>query len=176
MADVRRAEPVVMAFSLEDAVRGYETWGANCGPGALAAITGLTLDQVRPHLRAFDEKRYTNPTMMRGALESLNVMFDWQVRERAYLPPLFGLARVQWDGPWTQPGVPPAAAYRHTHWIASSQNKIFDINCMCVGGWVSFAEWGRQVVPWLLKVSEPKANGNWWLTHLVEIRTPEVPR
>lgn len=168
------SQPVIEAvkFSVDDAVKAGDEWGANCGPGALAAITGHTLEDVRPHLFGFDEKRYTNPRMMRAALDSLGVTYDWQPRKKAYLFPLYGLARVQWDGPWTKPGVPAAAAYRHTHWVGSRNTggEIFDINCICVGGWVSFAEWSRQVVPWLLKQCEPKATGDWWLTHLVEVR------
>jgi hypothetical protein len=167
-----------VAFSLADAVKAGEEWGANCGPGALAAITGKTLDDVRPHLLRFDEKRYTNPAMMRGALRSLGVRHEWRVRDRAYLMPLYGLARVQWDGPWTQPGVPAKAAYRHTHWVAARMtpdgDQVFDINCICVGGWVSFNEWQRQVVPWLLKQCEPKATGDWWLTHLVEVESAKA--
>jgi hypothetical protein len=167
-----------MAFGLDEAIAAGEAWGANCGPGALAAVLGLSLDAVRPHLVGFDAKRYTNPRMMRAALDSLKVQYDWTVRHnRAYLPPIYGLARVQWDGPWTKPAVPVAAAYRHTHWIGSRLNsdadrqEIFDINCICVGGWVSFSEWQHKVVPWLLKQVEPKATGEWWLTHLVEVQT-----
>lgn len=38
----------LVRFSLEDAQRAAETWGANCGPGALAAVLGLSLDAVHP--------------------------------------------------------------------------------------------------------------------------------
>lgn len=164
-----------MVFGLADAIRAGEEWGANCGPGALAAVLGVTLDAVRPHLTGFDRKRYTNPTMMREALDSLGVDYEWSVRRRAYLPPVYGLARVQWDGPWTKPGVPAAAAYRHTHWVAgrlsSNEQQIFDINAICVGGWISFSQWQRQLVPWLLKQVEPKATSDWWFTHLIEVRS-----
>ena len=69
--------------------------------------------------------------------------------------------------------------YRHTHWVASaaepgSENNIFDINCMCVGGWVPLSEWSGHVVPWLLAQCEPKANGKWHLTHLIEISRPHI--
>lgn len=166
-------------FTIADAHAAHDAWGANCGPGALAAVLGLSLDAVHPHLEKFDQKRYTNPAMMRGALRSLRVDHDWKVG-RFGLFPRYGLARVQWDGPWTKPGVPPAAAYRHTHWVGSAMPnrpvsdphdvKIFDLNCMCVGGWVPLSEWSESVVPWLLKQCEPKATGGWWLTHVVEVR------
>lgn len=168
-------------FTVDDAVAAAVSWGANCGPGALAAVLGLSLDAVRPHLEKFDQKRYTNPAMMRGALRSLKVDHDWKVG-RFGLFPHYGLARVQWEGPWTAAGVPVAAACRHTHWVCSAMPdrsvsdphdvKIFDINAICVGGWIDLPQWSKQLVPWLLRQCEPKATGGWWLTHVVEIRTP----
>jgi hypothetical protein len=46
---------------------------------------------------------------------------------------------------------------------------IFDVNAMSVGGWIAVSTWQNNLVPWLLKQCEPKANGNWHLTHCVEI-------
>ena len=46
-------------FTAEAADRAYDEWGANCGPGAIAAICGLTLDELRPHMGDFEGKRYT---------------------------------------------------------------------------------------------------------------------
>lgn len=147
-----------------------QAWGANCGPTALAAILGMSLDAVRPHLDGFDAKRYTNPTMMFGALKSLGQPF---VVERDGDWPSYGLARVQWEGPWTKPGVPMRVRYRHTHWVGAkligSQRWIWDVNCICVGGWVVLEEWTDQVVPWLLKEVEPKADGRWHVSHAVEV-------
>lgn len=31
-------------FTMDDMIRANEEWGANCGPGAIAAIMGMTLD------------------------------------------------------------------------------------------------------------------------------------
>lgn len=163
-------------FTAAEAQAAWEAWGLNCGPGALAAVLDIPLGTAREALVGFDQKRYTNPTMMRAALVTLGVKFDWQVRKHAYLPPIYGLARVQWEGPWTAAGVPPRVAYRHTHWIGgrvhAGEQQVFDINCMSAGGWVSFGTWQRAVVPWLLKQCEPKATGDWWITHLVEIVPP----
>ena len=39
-------------FTEEDAYRAYNEWGANCGPGAVAAIMGMSLDEVRPIMAA----------------------------------------------------------------------------------------------------------------------------
>ena len=92
-----------------------------------------------------------------------------------------GLARIQWEGPWMTAGVPIVERYRHTHWVASmfvagEEQNIFDVNCMCVGGWVPLSEWSGSVVPWLLKQYQPKADGHWHITHCIEVEMPEVTR
>lgn len=163
-------------FTLEDAQRAADEWGANCGPGALAAVLGLTLEEVRPHLGDFGRKHYTNPSLMLSALRSLGARWT-----KAAAPwPRHGLVRVQWEGPWTKPGVPMRARYRHTHWIgaatADGDVGVFDINCINNGtGWVALADWERIVVPWILKECEPKADGHWHPTHVLEI-FPAVAR
>ena len=166
-------------FSVDDAQLAADAWAANCGPGAVAAICGMTLDELRPFLGDFERKRYTNPTLMWHILVRLGVTWQaarmgtlaWDLRETLW--PRYGLARVQWEGPWTAPGVPMRARYRHTHWVGAAERatglRIFDINCICVGGWVSADEWADHVVPWLLNECTPKANGHWHLTHVVEI-------
>jgi hypothetical protein len=161
-----------LRFSEADAIRAHKEWGANCGPGALAAVLGKTLDEVHPHLPGFDQKGYTNPAMMRAALISLRARYKVFVRTGGW--PLYGLARVQWEGPWTAPGVPARVAYRHTHWVGVNARNpenigIFDINAMNSGGWIAFAHWMVDLVPWLLAEIEPKSDGRWHFTHAVEI-------
>jgi hypothetical protein len=164
-------------FTLADADRAHSEWGCNCGPAALAAIVGLTLDEVRPHMGDFEQKGYTNPTMMLHALESVGAQFrsrgladnvkllDW---------PRYGLARIQWEGPWTNPGVPIRARYRQTHWVGAAHRNgdigVFDINCINNGtGWVALGEWRDIVVPYILKGCVPRANGKWHITHAIEV-------
>lgn len=165
-------------FSLEDADRTYDEWGSNCGPGAIAAIMGLTLDEVRPHMGDFERKRYTNPTLMWATLQKLGAKFSYRGGDLGRENwPDYGLARVQWEGPWTATGVPIRARYRHTHWVGTSKRPttigIFDINCMNNGsGWVDVSDWVGIVVPWLLSMCEPKASGQWHITHAVEIKRP----
>lgn len=153
-----------------EADRAYDAWGCNCGPGAIAAIMNMRLDALRPLLGDFERKRYTNPTLM------------WEILDRCGRPwrkvgkrwPTFGLARIQWEGPWTLPGVNPKAAYRHTHWVASwihaeHGHGIFDINMTSNGsGWGSFADWERDIVP-AIATSIPRASGKWHITHGVEV-------
>ncbi len=163
-------------FSLDEAQRAADQWGANCGPSALAAVLNLTLEQVRPHLGDFERKHYMNPQLMVAALRSLGI--DLNRKRDLTRWPENGLVRVQWEGPWTAPGVPRRKRYRHTHWVAARQGHhtmIFDINCIGIGGWVPVQEWKYQVVPWLLKQAEPEANGKWHITHCTEVLSgPEV--
>jgi len=179
-------------FTIDDAQRAADEWGANCGPAAIAAVLGKTLDEVRPHLGDFERpgKRYTNPTLMYAALRSLGATWTATVRETSVewpkpiiAWPKLGLVRIQWEGDWTRPGVPMRARYRHTHWVGARSAPewdrtsgrlpggidVFDINCLCVGGWVSLDEWSGQVVPWLLREVEPKASGAWHQTHVLEL-------
>jgi hypothetical protein len=166
-------------ITAEDAVRAYDEWGCNCGPAAIAATLGLTLDQVRPHMGDFEAKGYTNPTLMWRALQSIGVRFAYRVghlgRENW---PSFGLARIQWEGPWTKPGVPPRAAYRNTHWVGvNARNRervgIFDINALGNGtGWCAAADWIAHIVPWILKECVPRADGGWHITHAVHVEGP----
>lgn len=166
-------------FSLEDAQSAAGGW-FNCGPGALCAVADLRPEEALPHLRNFDLKHYTNPSMMQQALSELGIKFR-RVYEclglgvaRNPVYPTFGLVRIQWAGPWTKPGVPVRARYRHTHWVAWDDDvkQVFDINAMCVGGWLDEREWRDQLVPWLLREVEPKASGEWWPTHCWQINQP----
>lgn len=157
-------------FTFEDANRAYEDWGANCGPGALAAIMDMTLDEVRPHMGDFEDKHYTNPMLMNAALRSIGR----QWKKICAIWPNYGLVRVQWEGPWTSPGVPMRARYRYTHWIGAHTSErngigIFDINCMNNGtGWCSIDDWSRYIAP-VLAGQYPRADGKWHITHAIEV-------
>ncbi len=174
-----------LRFTPEDSDRAFDAWRFNCGPGALCAVLGMTPDEIRPHLGDFQTKGYTNPTLMFEILRRLNV--PYKVLYRGDTPdvwqpiPTLGLMRVQWAGPWTKPGVPMAARYRHTHWVGAwhdgCEQKIFDINALCAakwlplwaGGWLPLEEWSTQLVPWLLEECAPRATGEWWITHAIKI-------
>ena len=155
----------------------HNGWGANCGPAAISAVLNLPLTDVRPHMGDFERMGYTNPTLMWAALQSLGADFRQRGRTADGIVnwPEFGLARIQWEGPWTKPGVPIRARYRHTHWVgvnAAQQDKIgiFDVNAIGNGtGWCSLADWAGTVVPFILDSSVPHADGNWHITHAVEV-------
>lgn len=162
-------------FSAEDADRAYDDWGANCGPGAIAAICGMSLDELRPMMGDFERKGYTNPSLMWQVLNRLGVRWTL-LRGKPLDWPNYGLVRVQWEGPWTQPGVPIRARYRYTHWVGAARAPsgsvgVFDINAISNGsGWTSLSDWSTILVPWLLNECVPRASGGWHLTHVVEIQ------
>lgn len=165
-------------FTADDAQRAWDTWGANCGPGAIAAVLGMTLDEVRPHMEAcgFAGKHYTNPSMMFDVLKRIGVSFTYRGGELGQRNwPRYGLVRIQWEGPWTKPGVPMRARYRNTHWVGACARTpdnvgIFDINAIANGsGWTSLADWSSIVVPAILE-HYPRADGKWHITHAIEVR------
>jgi hypothetical protein len=169
--------PPAIRFSVDDAEEAADAWGFNCGPAAICAVLELTPSELRPSIGDFESKGYTNPTLMFDILSRVaggRVVNASRLNPAATPWPQYGLARVQWEGPWTTPGVPMRVRYRHTHWVGvwngrESGTEIFDVNCTCVGGWVPLCEWRDSVVPWLLKEAVPKANGRWHLTHGIEI-------
>ena len=163
-------------FTQEDAVRAYAEWGANCGPGAVAAIMGMSLDAVRPIMAAegFETKHYTNPSMMNAVLRRIGR--PW--RKVGAVWPAYGLVRVQWEGPWTAAGVPMRARYRFTHWIGCeigpASTGIFDINCMNNGsGWCLLEHWSEIIAPYLMG-QYPRSTGKWHITHAIEVENPEA--
>jgi hypothetical protein len=169
--------PPPLRFAYEDGERAFNEWGCNCGPAALAAVLGRTLDEIRPHMGDFEEKHYTNPTLMWSALVSArNAQHSMEgaggAKPGDYTWPQFGLARIQWGGRWTKPGVPLAARYRQTHWVGACRVAdsvgIFDVNCLNSGGWVGFEDWQRVIVPHLLE-GYPGSDGTWWITHSIEV-------
>lgn len=173
-------------LSLADIDRAHDEWGANCGPAAVAAITGMTLPDVRPFFEAhgFAAKRYTNPTMMFAILwdlEEFGILRDW--RSNPLLPkddqefPEHGLARIQWHGRWMREGVPIRACYRHTHWVATIDaphgRGIFDVNAVGAAdgkcdGWTTAQAWQEIMVPHLTS-GIPGADGAWSITHSIKI-------
>ncbi len=171
--------PIPPRFTVADAERAYDEWGCNCGPAALAAICGATLDEVRPIMSTagFEKKRYTNPTMMVEALRAVGR--PWQLRQSKPASvsrfPDWGLVRIQWEGPWTEPGVPMRARYRYTHWIGAARRRsdgatgIFDINQLANGsGWGALEDWRAVTAPWLAGLY-PRATGGWHITHAIEV-------
>lgn len=146
-ASPRRAPIEPVHFDYREASEASESWGFNCGPAAICAVSGLRPHQVRQHLGDFENKRYTNPTLMFAALQRAGVEHCQVYRADDPTGPwpdlALGLVRIQWGGPWTGEGVPMAARYRYTHWIAvrASGYEVFDVNAIAYGGWLGWREW-----------------------------------
>ena len=170
---------VTSPFTEEDSKQAFLKWHANCGPNALAFACGLHIEQVRGVIPGFETKQYTSPTMMRAALETLGKWFTavgapkpkpgaWASVENMFHPHFTALVRIQWEGPWTEPGANPKWAYRHSHWIATWECErtgfVFDVN----GGVRNFQSWDTQVAPAIAEQIE-RASGVWYPTHIWRI-------
>jgi hypothetical protein len=168
----RRSAPV--RFTLEEAQSAWDG-KFNCGPAAICAALNLTPDELRPLMPGFAEKGYTNPTLMFETLDRCKVNYRRVYRGDTPMPhdafPVLrhGLVRIQFGGPWTNPGVPMRVRYRQTHWIAARNQSTEIFDAMCVGGWTLFKEWSTKLMPWLIRECYPKATGRWWPTHAIEI-------
>lgn len=171
------SRPPPLVFDLAYAEAAADEWRFSCGPASLCAVLGLSPEQVRPHLGDFASKGFMNPTMMYSALRALCA--DWHLLGGAgeLQWPSYGIVRVQWGGPWMKPGVPKAAAYRHTHWVASwkdalgERHHVFDVNAMDRGGWVSFLKWKASIAPGLMQTVS-RSDGTWSITHAIEVQRP----
>lgn len=160
-------------FDDADIATANATWGCNCGPAAIAASLGKTLDDVRPVVEAegFSSKRYMNPTMVGNAIRRLGAKIGSSVGNAKF--PRLGIARIQWTGPWTAPGANPKWGYHYTHWIATWLMEagvnpnwfcIFDVN----GGLTNQDDWERRIVPDLTRQIS-RADGRYIVTHRWEV-------
>lgn len=162
-----------LRFDARQAQAIFDAYGADCGPcgpGALAAIAGVDLtDAIRAVGPKWMKLRGTTEIMLADALEILGQ--DWsRINPRR---PAFGLARIQWAGPWLD-DPDPFEKYRHSHWIGMADSErgphVFDINAISVGGWISLEEWDADLRPWLLQTTEPQATGEWFISDAYEVR------
>jgi hypothetical protein len=154
---------VKLFFDEHDAERAHTAWGCNCGPSALAACLGRTLDQIRPYMGEFEQRGYTNVTNMRESIARAGARI---VRSYEKWPPVgVGLVRIQWGGPWIIDGKPARWAARASHWVATYRSPqsylyVFDIN----GGLRDVDSWESEIVP-LIVASIKRADGKWSISH-----------
>lgn len=162
------------SFTEAEADKAHEQWGANCGPNALAFILQKSIEDVRYAIPGFAEKGYTSPTMMAAAIQNLGKTFtayhgtDGKPSKASMFGRNPALVRIQWTGPWTQPGANPKWAYRQTHWIVAWKSlvelRVFD----CNGGIRSCHSWVDEIVP-PLTATYKRADGGWFPTHIWRI-------
>jgi hypothetical protein len=165
-------------YTPPDVYSAYDVWGANCGPGALAAILRRPVMTIRPLLEGWKGRPYMNPTHLQQALRAAQQPF--RVVRRLGPGVTYGLWFVQWEGPWTAPKVPARAAYPYTHWVGVAQTEdqgqlIYDVNAgdeACWGGWVAKRFWDQRVVPAITQAI-PRANGLYFCRWACEVLRKE---
>ena len=159
----------MLFYNPDDVAEAHDAWGANCGPAALAAILHRPVMQVARYFPDFPEKPWTTPTkmtdaMMQAGIKSYGTVESW---------PVYGLVFIQFEGPWEKPGVPPGAAYRHTHWVAAlddgnkhdpKERWIWDVNN---DNWTEFWRWEEGTLAALLK--HHKRSTGWRIRRAFEV-------
>jgi hypothetical protein len=127
-----------LCYSAEESERANLDWKASCGPHSIAAACGLTLEAVRPALVNY--KGWMSPTQMSQALLFLGRLTQARVVKTLTL--CNGINRVQWEGKWLNPGVPPRVAYFHTHWVAHCRGWVLCTAC-APAEWIREDEWAE---------------------------------
>lgn len=169
--------PVIQPFTEEQFRTANAEWGCSCGPGALAFALQTSLDHARYLLPKFEG--YVNPTMMKAALKEAGRRFSdfrpppakpgyCQDIEKMFSERM-AVCRIQWEGPWTDPGASPRWAYRHTHWVATWMERsvclMFDVN----SGIVGLEKWDVEIASQIM-AEIPKASGHWSVTHVLRLQ------
>lgn len=156
-------------FTPPDLDEAQAAWKCNCGPASVAALLGLTCEQVQHAFPGHEGRGYTNPTHVQNAVMSLGrqAKATWERGDRKPPLPRFGLVFVQFGGPWLQPGVPIGAAYRHTHWAAVNGEMVYDVNAE--GGWWPRVLWEAEVLPWIASQIK-RCNGSFYVRASYEVK------
>jgi hypothetical protein len=159
------SDTLSMPWSPPDTHEAYAEWGANCGPAALAALSGLLVNATRRWFPSYPGRAWTNPSQMRAAIDAAGLRYEVpKLGPKEF--PAYGFCFIQWEGPWLSPGVPIGAAYRNTHWVATclAGQRVYDVNA---GEWIGRDEWEEDVVPHIV-AHTPRATGGWFVrTHLL---------
>jgi hypothetical protein len=175
-------------YAPSDVEEAHKNFGANCGPCALAAILGVLVRRVRRVFPEFDRKPWVTPSTMWTAIR----LAGHTAIKRGSQWPTYGLAVIQWHGPWIEPGGPGRAAYRYTHWVAVAETveygrMVYDVNVRREwdqgpesdqrGAWVPLTWWDEEIAPRIM-ASIPRASGDWslrWTCDLVRMPRQEEP-
>jgi hypothetical protein len=123
---------------------------ANCGPASLAAILSIQICDLMALFDQFPESPYTSRQKMEDILKEARVLF----LTTSDLP-AFGLALIQFEGPWSSSPSTARWAGRYSHWIGVSGDQFYEINC---DRWTDRREWETNVATALV-ASYPSATG-----------------
>lgn len=80
-----------------------------------------------------------SPTQITKTLTALNQKFTLTSKLKTQ-DLCDGINRVQWEGKWLNPGVPPRVAYFHTHLVAHF-NGVVLCTCCLNAEWVPVEHW-----------------------------------
>lgn len=159
--------PQLQLVALADIDAASESWGANCGPAALAGALGLQVSDVRAAVSEAGKFRgYMTITAMKAAIAKAGAAIEmqWTRPPNGMLTQTDGspiICCIQWGGPWSK--VPRAAAtyrhficYRHG-WIGElGPGMVCDVNAPM--GWLTASEWKAVLLPELI----PKRGDGTW--------------
>jgi hypothetical protein len=130
-------EAPTLLFSQKESSDAKEQWRGNCGPHALAAAAGISLERVKRAL-PFKFTGTMSPTQMAKAVEHLGIAC---IRTKSLRTQELrnGVGYVQWTGRWLS-STYNSEKYRYTHWIASRDGWVFD-TMMSAFGWMKEDAW-----------------------------------
>lgn len=116
-------------------------FGANCGPVSFAAASGREVCRIMRYFDHFEEQPWTNLTQMRQAYAQTGVSIRTLKREW----PEYGVALIQWLGPWTEKNFFARWTLPHTHWVAVDGEWVFDYSAP---QWMRKQEWAAEIAPY----------------------------
>ena len=126
-----------------DAALAHRLFGANCGPNALAALLSLDVIDVMCHFTHFQDGPHTNIPRMKEVLNRAGIGY-----EPGSDIPAAGLVLIEILGPWNAHPASRRWTSQMTHWIASRDGYVFDVNA---GEWTFWDDWKDQQAPVLIQ-------------------------
>jgi hypothetical protein len=157
--------PPRLRYTEAESVQAYDAWKAQCGPHSLAAACGKSLHDIRTAIiqAGITYKGWMSPTYMCRTLDRLGIAYQL-TKGLKTMDLCNGINRVQWEGAWLNPGVPPRIAYFHTHLIAHFDGWVL---CTCCENaeWIPAGEW----VDFLLNEKPPQP---FHITHHWKLERP----
>lgn len=181
-------------YTPPDAFTAHETWNANCGPTAVAALLGRPLADVRHAFPWFPARPRCSPTQVSAVLATLGWPAKWTALGLPKAPaaneadrmaleldsfdrmPEAGLVFVQIDGPWCY-YAHRGFAYHYTHWVAVRRivvnatplTMVYDVNAGSdeqPGGWLPVRVWSETIMN--LLVADHKRATGWFVRSVFE--------
>lgn len=149
-------------FTREQSLVAHQTWGANCGPHAIATACNVPLERLEQTLHPFPG--WMGPSQMEKALLKVGRKYirSTNLYTKNIQP---GISRIQFHGPWLKPNRPPAEAYKHTHWVTCRKGHVHDtIFEDALATWIPISEWRER-----MELFAEKEYAGWHITHWYRI-------